>query len=70
MKDPACTRIMGFSDCVWRELHPLCHPPNASKSAPGFEDPNPGMAASSHLRIAAALERRGLNARWGVDGLE
>ena len=70
MKDPACTRILEFSDCVRRELHPLCHPPNASKSAPGFEDPNPGMTASGRHGVAAALERRGLNARWGVDGLE
>ena len=67
MKDPACTRILGFSDCVQRELHPLCHTPNASKSAPGFdiEDPNPGMAASGDHGVAAALERRGLNARLG-----
>ena len=61
MKDPACTQIPEFSDCVGREIHPLCLPQKASNSAPGFEDPNPGLAAYGHPVVVADLDRRGLN---------
>ena len=69
MKAPACTRIPEFSGCVRREHHPLCHPPNASNSAPGFEGPDPGMAVSGQPGVVADLERRGLNANRDIDGL-